>query len=466
MAIRARDISASPAGSAVGMPADEERRSNGLIEFKGLFARRWLIMVAGIVLGVLGAGVVSMLVVQPQYRSSVRVLIGTCSAGSVEQAYQCGMFTKARAPSYVALATSDLLAQRVIADLRLDRSVSDVESIITATAPPEESLIEIAVTDSNASDARKIADSAAKQFVQLVAELESRIPFSERSDPFINLTVVDSPKEGWRIGSSTTAKLLLGAAAGLVIGLIAAIVRDRSDTKVRRAEQVSAAGLTVLGASPRTSNLSAEWVKHGNERVDAFRRLRLATSGHGQVVAVVGPRPGAGAAPAAVDLARASVEAGAKVVLVNAEMNADMKKGGPAIGQGVTEHGLADLLRDPDSTTAQFDGFYTWNSPAIDVLGPGCVAECFSSVTMFASGRFQRVLDRLREEFDLIIVYSAPVLDSADAIVVGVAADSVILVIEIDETTEEDVGASADMLRSAGATVLGALLITKRRSAR
>jgi receptor protein-tyrosine kinase len=419
--------------------------------------------------------------VPPEYRSSARILVGTCASGSLEQAYHCGLFTLDRTESYAALAVSDVLAQRVIDELQLDRSAADLAGSIEATAKSEEAVIEIAVTDSNANDATRIADSAARQFVEMITRFEVRnsqptgdaalgdtlwldnpageVP-PENADPFINLTIVDAPHHALKVGPGTILTLLFGAIAGLVVGLVAAAVRDRLDSKIHEPEQVTAAGVPVLGVSPRTRG-NNEWT-NGDDRIDAFRRLRLATADGGQVVAIVSPRRGTDAAAAAVDYARASAEAGANVLLVDAET----AQAGFAIGERDTELGLADLLRDPDGSNAQLQAVYAWNSPAIRVLGPGVVTQDPPGMPMFAEGRLRRVVDRLRYEYDLIVVNCPPALDSAEAIVIGDAADAVILVVRVGETTEQDVATAGDMLRAGGATVLGALVVKSSLSAK
>lgn len=461
MALHTRDSWSIPVRASRTQTEEPAPEKTGLTESIGLISRRWPILVAALALGVIGAGLVSMLV-RPQYHSSTRVLVGTCAEGSIEQAYQCGLFTKDRALSYASLVTSDLLAQRVIGDLRLDRSPNEVASKITATAEPETALIEIIVTDEDAATARLMADSAARQFVQMVAEVELRNS-GQRDNPFTNLTVVEAAKEASQTGSTTEMNLLFGAVGGLVIGLIAAIIRDRLDTKVHGAEQVSAAGLTPLGEVPVDAG-NGEWVDHGDPRVEGFRRLRVVLRGFGQVMVVTGPHAGVGACEAAIDLARANAEAGAKVLLVNADMHGE----GPALGRFSTHPGLAEMLSGDMSEQWLTNCVTTWNHPSISVLGPGMVPESSSATALLASGRFGRVLEMLRQEFDLVIVYAAPVLDSADATVVGSASDAVVLVARADTTTATDLTAGADALRASGATVLGALLTTSApaRSAR
>ncbi|KAA0101929.1 hypothetical protein CIW49_00755 [Mycolicibacterium sp. P1-18] len=436
---------------------DDVPRQAGIVEFVRLIGRRWPLIVVAVLVGIVGAGAVSALS-PPSYHSSTRVLVGTCAEGSIEQAYQCGMFTKDRAQSYAALVTSDVLAQRVVDDLHLDAAANDVASKITAIAEPETALIEITVTDSDPDEARRMADSAGRQFVQMVGEVELRNT-GQQNNPFTNLTIVEAAKVAAKTGSSTMTNLLFGALAGLLVGLVTALVRDRLDAKVTSSDAVESTGVPVLSEPPHDASVT--WAD-GDQRVEEFRRLRMTIADSGRVVTVVGARTPEAAFATAVDLGRASSEAGARVVLVNS----DMRVGKGFDANTVAGEGLADLLRQPDMTVAVAERLPTWNAPAIHILGAGRVPADTTATALLSTGNLPKVLESLRQEFDVVVVYAAPVQDAADAAIVGAATDGVILVVESGQTKIDDVAESVATLVAAGATTLGAVLTTSRRAAR
>lgn len=446
------------APSSLAPPGDDGAGQAGLADFVRLVTRRWPIIVAAMLLGLLGAGLVSA-ASPPQYHSSTRVLVGTCAEGSIEQAYQCGMFTQDRALSYAALVTSDVLAQRVVDDLQLNQPAGDVASKITAIAEPQTALIEITVTDRNPAEARRMADSAARQFVQMVAEVELRNT-GQQNNPFTNLTVVEAAKEASKTGSSTQVNLLFGAIAGLILGVIGAIVRDRLDTTVHTPDDVEESGLPVLIEPP--SSASNGWAD-GDERVEAFRRLRMSVGHPGKVLTVVGADSQDAAFAAAVDLSRASSEAGNRMLLVNADMRTGQNFGASVPS---SHHGLADLLREPEMTISIAERLPTWNNPAIHILGAGVVPPGTTATALLASGHLPKVLESLRGEFDLVVVYAAPVLQAADAAIVSAASDGALLVVEAEKTAKEDVVAAVATLHGTGARTLGAVLTTRRRATR
>nr|MDP9167387.1 Wzz/FepE/Etk N-terminal domain-containing protein [Actinomycetota bacterium] len=367
-----------------GPSSDEPAGQAGLVEFARLVSRRWPLIVIGVIVGIIGAGAVSALS-PPSYHSSTRVLVGTCAEGSIEQAYQCGMFTKDRALSYAALVTSDVLAQRVVDDLQLRAAANDVASKITAIAEPETALIEITVTDNDPDQARRMADSAGRQFVQMVGEVELRNS-GQQSNPFTNLTIVEAAKIAAKTGSSTMMNLLFGALAGLIVGLIAALARDRLDSKVGAAASLEQSGIPVLAEPPHDASVA--WTD-GDERVEEFRRLRMSVVGNGRVVTVVGARTPEAAFATAVDLGRAASEAGARMLLVNADMRTG--KGFAAVPS--SHQGLADLLRQPEMTIAVAERLPTWNSPSIHILGAGVVPPGTTATALLSTGNLPKVLE-------------------------------------------------------------------------
>jgi Mrp family chromosome partitioning ATPase len=68
------------------------------------------------------------------------------------------------------------------------------------------------------------------------------------------------------------------------------------------------------------------------------------------------------------------------------------------------------------------------------------------------------LLDRLRSEFDMVLVDAPPVIHLADARVLGRLADGVILVIRAGQTTTESALFASQRFAEDGTRVLGTVL--------
>src|ERR1019366_5917396 len=74
------------------------------------------------------------------------------------------------------------------------------------------------------------------------------------------------------------------------------------------------------------------------------------------------------------------------------------------------------------------------------------------------SPRALDLLQRMRQEFDMVIVDTPPMLQMPDARVLGRLADGVILVVRSAKTTKETAAAAVQRLEEDGTRVLGTVL--------
>ena len=106
-----------------------------LIDYLYIARRRWLIVVATVILGVaIAAGYTS--TIPTTYEASSRVYVTMATGTSVNDSYQGGLAAQQRVTSYVNIVTSSTVAERVIKELGLSMSVPELQSKIKATFPP------------------------------------------------------------------------------------------------------------------------------------------------------------------------------------------------------------------------------------------------------------------------------------------------------------------------------------------
>lgn len=178
-------------------------------------------------------------------------------------------------------------------------------------------------------------------------------------------------------------------------------------------------------------------------------------NGDSRVIVMTSPDAGDGKTTVATNLAIALAQIGRRVVVVDG----DMRK--PRLHQVFdvdSEGGLADLLDETDSIEER---------PLLDLVSPTQLPNLFivptdvaseGTVAKLHSSRLKGLLDRLRREFDVVIVDSPPMLHLSDARVLGSRADGVVLVFRARKTTIEDALAAHDCLSQDGTKVLGTIL--------
>ncbi len=249
-----------------------------------------------------------------------------------------------------------------------------------------------------------------------------------------------------------------GLAAGLLIGLIIAFWRDRSDKRVRGARDVeTAAHLPVLldlsRGKGRTQLALAEPRSRTGQAFAELGHSLVATLGQGNhVVLVAGASPGHGGSVAAANLAAALARTGSEAILVCADLRGSITpvlfglSAGPGLAQVVLDRAtVADVERHPAEV------------PQLRVITPGVDGHLANyhlqrDVT-------ERLVNRLRARARYVIFEAPPTADGADAYALAQLVDAAVMAVEVPRSLREEVLAGVRRLDRMGAAVLGAVLL-------
>ncbi|RIJ76937.1 protein tyrosine kinase, partial [Nakamurella silvestris] len=232
----------------------------------------WLVAVCFFL--AIGGGIFVTLRTPPMYQSSVTFFVQTPSETS---ALQGDTFGQKRVNSYVQLASSQRLAEMLIADTGLNLTPAQVSSRISASGDLNTVIMTVKVTDSIPSRGLQIATSISTQFVDLVSAMEK--PAAGGLAP-VRLEVVSGPTlNSAQVSPQPFFNMTLAALIGLAIGIGAALLREFMDTSVRNVDTLQeAAGTPVIGVigfdeSARKSPLIIDSSAKSN-RAESFRQLR------------------------------------------------------------------------------------------------------------------------------------------------------------------------------------------------
>lgn len=94
--------------------------------------------------------------------------------------------------------------------------------------------------------------------------------------------------------------------------------------------------------------------------------------------------------------------------------------------------------------------------PLLDIITAGRITEQPSEI--FDADRLGRILDTFTEEYDFIVVDSAPLMPVSDPMLLSAVMDGVLLVIKAGETAKDVVVRSQALLAGTGTKVLGVVL--------
>jgi capsular polysaccharide biosynthesis protein len=215
----------------------------------GIALRRyWTTWVGLTVAGLLCAFAIALSAI-PSYQARATVFVaGTGDSTSSSQ------FVSTRVKSYPDVAVSRNVLEPVIQDLGLSESFDSLRGRVSSSNPPDTSQIEIDVTDGNPQRAAAVANAVANRFGTAVEQLER--PATGISP--VALTVTDpATVPGAPVFPDTHLMLLLGGVVGVALGVSAAVIRSRVDTRVHDEAGFRAAwgnddhAPVVLSARPR-----------------------------------------------------------------------------------------------------------------------------------------------------------------------------------------------------------------------
>ena len=254
-----------------------------LTEYLAVLRRHWRIWLGCTVVGLLLATVVLQLTPKT-YEATARVFVS--ASPSISNSAQ---FVNQRAKSYPDVATSQAVLGPVIEQLGLEGTTADLRARISADNPVDTSQVQITTSGLDPEEAAKISNAVAEQLAEVVEELET--PASGNRP--VTLTVNDPATVPSRPVAPVALYLLgLGLVAGLFLGLAAAVVRSRLDTRLWSEDDVRRAwgddAVEVL--APRRGR-AARSALTGRPATALARRLELTAEDEALRVAVLSPSP-------------------------------------------------------------------------------------------------------------------------------------------------------------------------------
>jgi capsular exopolysaccharide synthesis family protein len=415
----------------------------------------WWLLVIGMLFGG-AAGLGASLLQTPVYESSTQFFVSSTESASTSDAYQGSQFSQERVSSYVRLITGDELAGRIVDGLDLDMEPDELVQRISATAAANTVLIDVSVTDPSADQAQRLAEGVGQEFPRLVTELET--PDGGGRSP-VKVTVTERPEEpATPVSPRPRRNSALGLAIGLLAGIGLAIARAHLDRTVRDPDETAElVGAPVIGAVVRDDDLKRRHVtdRRGNSRTaEDYRQLRtnlqfLNVDAPPRVIMVSSALPSEGKTTAVVNLALALAAAGQRVTAVDADLRQPEVTTYFGLVGGV---GLTNIL----AGTADVDDVKQTYDERLSVIAAGPTPP--NPGEMLASSNMARLIEKLRETNDYVIIDVPPILPVADALGLAPKVDGVLLSVRYGSTRKDRLQQAAAMLSRVGATTLGAIL--------
>ncbi len=428
-----------------------------------LLVRRWPVFVVTTVLVAAILGGASFLIPHV-YIATVQLSFSPTltTDASVEQRRGGMLYVTERLPTYAQAVTTSEVLDPVVRSQRLDLTAWGLADELTVKIPSGTVVLNISVPDDTPEGAAAIANAIAGQMPAEVARLEGSATV-DASPVSVEVLQEALPPE-YRVSPNLRLNFAVAGLIALFLGILAAVLADSFDTRIRRGKDVTVLGLSYLGGLERVRRASGRellrFEKNTPERVALFRRMAidmlfLAEEKPTHIV-FTAPASGAGKTTAAANIASALAEAGNRVAYIDA----DVRGGRLAAQIGVPQtRGITDLVAGKVDLD---EALFFWKTGDFTIIPCGGTALDISE--MLAGEKFRTVLDEMDELFEVIIVDAPPIANASDAARFTQNISNTVIVVESIETRRQDLLRVSASLRQAGAKLLGVMLSRVDRS--
>jgi receptor protein-tyrosine kinase len=435
-------------------------------------AQRWIVLLAVVLCA--GAAVALSLRQDEQYAATAQLdYQGDNQALSLVGAPAYPERTnKEQADLGAQTALQDDPLRRVRQALHTRRSVDELRGMLAAAVDPQSNLVSITATAPGARFAARLATTLARQSaadaareqrtryrdtVQRLRAKQRRLGGGPRAaqqsriygEQITRLETLASLARPVRVAQAASVPEtpvspkpvrdgVLGALAGLLLGLALAFGRDALDRRLRNLDDIqTAVELPVLGHVRRRAMRGGVALEPADQ--ESFTLLRtmvgfLDVDDPLRTLAVTSAATGEGKSTVAAALALSYAESGHRTLLVECDLRRPVL--GERLDVDTITLGLTDLLARKAELA---DVVHTLDGSGLNVVLAG--SRTPRPAELLGSERFQAFVAEVRETYDMVIFDTSPLLALADTLQLLPRMDGALVCVRSGQTTREEVEA-------------------------
>lgn len=288
-----------------------------------------------------------------------------------------------------------------------------------------------------------------------------------------NVRIIDTAvADAVAVAPKKTMTLVLALMLGCMVGVAWVLARAALHKGVESPDQLEKEGLAVYATVPKSdAQLKLGVVKVDKEAsratnllaledpadlaVESLRSLR--TSLHfamldaaAQVLMITGPSPGIGKSFISANLAIVLAQINKRVLLIDA----DMRRGHlHKFFKAPRKNGLSSYLSGQIALEAAIQ---PTQISSLSFMSAGEVPP--NPAELLMTDAWQRMIESVSGQYDLIIIDTPPILAVTDAAIIGQAAGAALMVVRYDINSVKETMIAAERLERAGVKVGGAIL--------
>ena len=456
---------------ASGAAAAGAQPDNGGMTLSGLFGimREHVITILVTFAVVLGAAI-GLTMISPVKYSTTAQLFATyndSSEGAANSSEQNSgsSYIMSQIKSYPVLTTTQSVLQPVIDDLGLHTSVSQLKGQVSVTNPTNTAFVNITVTDGDPARSADIANAIAKSLSSVV---ENTL-YASGSRSTVKLSIVQ-PATAPSTPSSPKWKLniLVGVVGGLILGVFAALLKDVLSKRIQDGDEIGEyIDAPIIGRIPEEELLAGTKPtvvsEPGSPVAEDFRRVRTnltfmapVEGTNCRLIVVTSTGASEGKTTMSVNVAAALAENGAKVLLIDADLRH------PSVAKKLDLDGSAGLTHVLSGQASVKDVVQRYWKPNLHIMPAGPKPP--NASTLLNSPIMVELLNNAMEQYDYVLVDTAPMVVANDAVIFVRRGGSLIMVCRRDQTLKRDLREISEELTTLDLSTTGIIFNCARDS--
>lgn len=341
-----------------------------------------------------------------------------------------GSYIATQLTSYPDLVKTSAVLQPVVDQQGGDISVDALAGMVTATNPEGTYMLNVSVTGTDPQQSAELANSVAQSLSDVVAsEL-----YSSGEQSIVKLSVVQKAQTpGTPSSPNVNLNLMAGIVIGLVLAVIAAIMRDLLSRRIQDISDLQAIAqhATIVGVIPKNEALADNKpvvvTKPDGSIAEEFRRIRTNLSfttskdgDKGRLIVVTSSLPVEGKTTISCNLAATLAENGAAVLLIDADLRH------PSVAKRLGLEGNVGLAHVLSNQATVKDVVQRYWKPNLHILPAGPRIQ--NASVLLNSTIMRNLIKQAVQQYDYVIIDTTPMSVANDAAVFGQQGNGVVLV--------------------------------------
>ncbi|MGH4139616.1 polysaccharide biosynthesis tyrosine autokinase [Clostridium sp.] len=398
------------------------------------------------------ASVYSFYIAKPVYEAKTTIIIGTGFGEGEEKRPIDTLSYQSLLKTYSSIANTTYVAEKTIGILGLKISPQELQQKITVTPETDTQILEIKVQGDNYEQTMNVISTLSSVFIEEVKVLYPTVSIQAIGKVNMPLSPVKPNKK---------LNLVISFFMGIIISVFIILFKEYLNDYVKTQEDIEIyLDVPVIGVIPKEKKKIGELNlltldKYHQFFMESLRTLRtnidfIANCNNDKTITVTSCMSGEGKTTTAFMLAIMIARTGKKVILIDC----DFRKSTMCEFFSLSNfNGLSDMLigkikLEEAIHACEVDNLY--------VLVAGTQTQNPSE--LLSSIKLKELIDKLKEEFDYVIIDTPPVGLVTDAQIISRLTDGCLMVVAPGITEKKELMKAIVLLKNVNSNIIGICL--------